>query len=297
MTLDAQSLLKTQVRRNFSCHAGEYERYAQVQKWVAHKLLACMPDLPTGARVLEIGCGTGLLSRLFAQKFPQARLVLSDLAHGMSCRVAQQFPGVPVADADATQLPFTSAAFDLVLSSSVYQWVDDLPQAFAELHRVLRPGGQVVMALFGEGTLRELRASHAAALGGRSSHAQSFPSREQLAAAPGAGFCVKWLESQIEQEWHADVPQLLKGLKAIGAQNASRARPAGLASRQAMEDMFNFYRRHFAVDGRIPASYEVLYLGAQRLPKGGIYFSAGSESTLSVSNRVPTILRASGLVT
>ena len=263
MTLDAQSLLKTQIRRNFSCHAREYERYAQVQKWVAHKLLPCIPALPAGARALEIGCGTGILSRLFAHKFPQARLVLSDLAHGMSCQVAGQLPGAPVADADATQLPFKAAVFDLVLSSSVYQWVDDLPQAFAELHRVLRPGGHLVLALFGERTLYELRASHAAALGTRPSHSQGFPDQEQLSAALGPGFVVELLESQIEQEWHEDVPQLLKGLKAIGAQNASRNRPAGLASRQVMADMGEFYRRNFAVAGRIPASYEVLYLRAR----------------------------------
>jgi malonyl-CoA O-methyltransferase len=133
------------------------------------------------------------------------------------------------------------------------------------LHRVLRPGGRLVMALFGERTLHELRASHAAALGGRPSHTQGFPDREQLGAALGPGFCVELLESQMEQEWHADVSQLLKGLKAIGAQNASRSRPAGLASRRAMAEMFEVYTREFAVDGKIPATYEVLYLRARRI--------------------------------
>lgn len=265
MTLDTKSLLKTQIRRNFSCHAREYEGYAQVQKRVANRLLPAIPALPAGTRALEIGSGTGILSRFLPCKLPQVQLVFSDLAHGMSCQIIQQFPGAAVADADAAQLPFVTNTFDLVLSSSVYQWIDDLPQAFSELHRVLRPGGRVVLALFAERTLHELRASHAAALGTRPSHSQGFPNQQQLVAALGAGFRVEWLESQMEQEWHDDVPQLLKGLKAIGAQNASRKRPAGLASRQDMASMFKFYQENFAVNGRIPASYEVLYLRAQRL--------------------------------
>ncbi len=260
MTLDEDSLKVEQVRRNFSRHADEYDRYALVQKSVAKKLLQRLPAVATTGRALEVGCGTGMLSRIFLAQHPGARLLLSDLAHGMSCRVAANFPDQFVVDADAAALPFAADSFDLVLSSSAYQWVDHLAQAFAELQRVLRPGGQVAMALFGEQTLYELRQSHAQASAQGQSHSQGFPGCGQVQEALEGRFEIELLESRQEIEWHPGVPHLLRSLKAIGAQNASRNRPGGLASRQLMQRMYDYYMRNFGRDGMIPATYEVIYL-------------------------------------
>jgi len=260
MTLNENSLKIDQVRRNFSRHADEYDRYALVQKSVAKKLMNRLPEIPVAGKALEVGCGTGILSRMFLQQHPETRLLLSDLAHGMSCRVAADFPSHLVVDADAVALPFAAESFDLVLSSSVYQWVDHLSQAFAELQRVLRPGGQVVMALFGDQTLYELRQSHAEISTLGQSHSQGFPDCDQVQNALGDQFDVEFLESNLEIEWHSGVPALLCGLKAIGAQNASRNRPGGLASRRLMQRMYECYERRFGRKGMIPATYEVIYL-------------------------------------
>ncbi len=264
MTLAINSLRQDLVRRNFSRHADEYDRHARIQKIVATKLLRCLPSAAGQGQCLEVGCGTGILSQLFLERHPAASLILSDIAHGMSCQIAQAFPGRPVVDADAAQLPFMAERFDLVLSSSVYQWVDPLPQAVAEIQRILRPGGMLVLALFGEQTLFELRQSHAEALDGGISHGQSFPGCQQLRNALADNFEVELLEKSYEIEWHDDVPQLLRSLKAIGAQNASRHRPGGLGSRQLMQRMYAHYQRNFGIGNRIPATYEVIYLRAKK---------------------------------
>lgn len=264
MTLSEDSLKVEQVRRNFSRHATEYEQYARVQRTVAQKLLQLLPAGSVAGSTLEIGCGTGMLSRLFLQHHPQADLLLSDIAHGMSRRVAATWPQRKVVDADAADLPFRDGGFDLVLSSSVYQWVDHLSQAFVELRRVVRPGGRIALALFGERTLYELRDAHAEALNGTPSHSQGFPDCDQVEAALGDCFEIDLLRSELEVEWHDDVPQLLRALKAIGAQNASRQRPPGLRSRRVMQRMFDCYSQRFARAGRVPATYEVIYLLARR---------------------------------
>ncbi|WP_020675957.1 malonyl-ACP O-methyltransferase BioC [Geopsychrobacter electrodiphilus] len=248
------------VRRNFSWHADEYERYALVQKVVVPQLLRHLSPGAVWQRVLEVGCGTGMLSRKFMKDHPDTKLILSDLAHDMSRRVACEFPFLPVVDADAENLPFRDTSFDLVLSSSVYQWVNHLMQAFAELGRILSPGGKVAMALFGERTLHELRHSHATALSAGKSHSQGFPTISQVRGAVGDHFTVEYLESQLEVEWHPGVPHLLRSLKAIGAQNASRDRPSGLTSRRMMQRMYDCYSEKFGREGTIPATYEVIYL-------------------------------------
>jgi malonyl-CoA O-methyltransferase len=120
------------------------------------------------------------------------------------------------------------------------------------------------MALFGEKTLYELRQSHAEVSPLGLSHSQGFPDCNQVRTALGERFHIKLLESTMEIEWHQSVPHLLRSLKAIGAQNASRNRPGGLVSRHLMQSMYDCYRSRFGRDGTIPASYEVIYLLLQK---------------------------------
>lgn len=261
----AELINKSQVRQHFSCHAREYDRYALVQQKVAQRLARLLPEPQADWKLaLEVGCGTGLLSQQLLYSQPQLKLVLSDLAHGMSCHVSQVLPQAPVCDADAAALPFATGSFDLLASSSVYQWLNDLPNAFAEISRVLRRDGLLVMALFGTRTLYELRGSHQAVLpSGQKSHVQRFPGREEVAAALTGKFEVMQLDSEFEVEWHPDVRTLLKSLKKIGAQNASRKRPDGLRSRRMMQAMIDRYRERYEGAQGIPATYEVIYLLAR----------------------------------
>jgi len=256
---------KRQVRQHFSCHAQEYDRYAIVQQTVAKRLAGMLENQKQfWQRGLEVGCGTGLLSQQLYSSQPQLKLVLSDIAHGMTQYVQQTIPQAPVCDADAAALPFVADSFDLVVSSSVYQWLNDLANAFHEISFVLKQGGLLGLALFGEKTLYELRSSHQAVLtAGKVSHVQSFPALSAVSEALPERFEILSLQSEFETEWHADVPGLLRSLKKIGAQNASQQRPQGLASRKIMQEMISHYSCHYGEERGVPATYEVIYLLAR----------------------------------
>lgn len=263
--MTAPPAVRSRVQRHFSKHAREYERYAVVQARVIERLVGLLHErAPFHGPVLDIGCGTGLLTAALRPLCPSSTLVISDLAHGMTCQARLRLPESLALDADGCALPLAAVRFCLVCSSSVYQWVDDLEKAFGEACRVLMPGGVFAFALFGEETLFELKSSHRFALSqvgdGRASHFQTFPSLKTVSAAMGKkDFHSLNLFEEREVEYHPDVARLLRSLKGIGAQNASADRPVGLASRRVMECMTEHYSRQYGDLEGIPATYHVIY--------------------------------------
>lgn len=255
---------RERMRGNFSCHATDYDSYAFVQKRVVELLCSKLSpfDLSPGP-MLDVGTGTGALAAAISARQESQQLVIMDIAHGMTRAAALRLPAAIACDGDAGLLPFKKAAFPVVVSSSVYQWVSSLPAAFAEVSRVLKPGGLFALALFGEQTLHELRNSHrravAANIQGRSSHVQSFPAGHDVSAAiESAGLTCYDLCRTMEVEYHRDVPELLRQLKQIGASNASADRPRGMASRRVMHSMMAEYEAGYRCDAGLPASYEVI---------------------------------------
>lgn len=102
-----------------------------------------------GERVLDIGVGPGLLAQDIARLVgSEGRLVGLDTAPAMITMAKTRLAALPQADCvegDATKLGFDDAAFDAAVSTQVYEYVADMPKALAELHRVLRPGGRVLI--------------------------------------------------------------------------------------------------------------------------------------------------------
>ena len=122
---------------------------------------------------------------------------------------------------DIGRLPFAAGAFDLAWSNLALQWAGDLPQALAELGRVLREGGLVTFSTFGPDTLRELRAAFAGV--DRHSHVSRFIDMHDIGdMLVGAGFGDPVMQMEYMTLTYADAWAMLRDLKAIGATNATR---------------------------------------------------------------------------
>lgn len=102
--------------------------------------------------VLEVGCGTGLLLRRFAALAREA--VGVDLSPGMLAHARAR--GLSVVEGDAAALPFPDGRFDAAVSFKTLPHVPDLRRALAEMARVVRPGGALVIEVYNPRSLRAL---------------------------------------------------------------------------------------------------------------------------------------------
>jgi SAM-dependent methyltransferase len=108
--------------------------------------------LQAGERVVDIGSGPGLLAaEMAAQVGPAGRVIGLDLSDSMLALSRQRCGDLATSKslsflkADAARLPFADSLFDVAVSTQVYEYVPDVPAALAEVYRVLRPGGRVLI--------------------------------------------------------------------------------------------------------------------------------------------------------
>jgi malonyl-CoA O-methyltransferase len=252
--------------RAFSRASAVYDAAAVLQAAVRAELLGRLDVVRTEPRVvLDLGCGTAHSTRALEKRFPRARVIAMDAAHGMlvAARAQQRWwRRFPRVQADAAALPLASASVDLLFSNLMLQWCPDLDRVFAEFQRVLRPDGLLHFTTFGPDTLCELRAAFAAV--DDRDHVNAFADMHEIGEGlVRAGFAAPVLDVDRHLLTYPDALELMRDLKAIGANQVVGARQRGLTGRgriAAMQRAYEAERR----DGRLPATYEVVYGHAWR---------------------------------
>jgi SAM-dependent methyltransferase len=104
---------------------------------------------PIGAadRILDLGCGTGIVARRLRERLGGgARISGVDASADMLAKARALAPELEWREANAMQLPFPDGSFELVVSQQMLQFVPDRARALAEIRRVLVPGGRLVAA-------------------------------------------------------------------------------------------------------------------------------------------------------
>lgn len=171
---------KAMIGAAFAAVADRYEAGAEIQCRVAKHLagMAARERIAPDARLLEIGCGTGLLTREIRALWPQAELTATDLAPEMVDATARAGLGARLMAMDGEAPSFEGPWFDLILSSLAFQWFEDLPRALARLHGLLRPGGSLYFATMGAESFASWREAHARA--GVAAGLPDYPTLAQL---------------------------------------------------------------------------------------------------------------------
>jgi malonyl-CoA O-methyltransferase len=262
--MDGSRIDTRDVRRSFNRAAAAYDGAAVLQATTRRELLARLEYVKLDpAVVVDLGAGTGHSTRALQDRYRRATVIALDLAEGMLREARRQQPWLrrfARVCGDASRLPLRDASVDLVFSNMALHWCSNPDAAFAEVRRVLRPGGLVNFAVPGPDTLRELRTAWAAVDG--AIHVNAFMDMHDLGEGLlRAGMAEPVLDVERITVTYPDLRALMRDLKSTGAHNVTAGRPRNLTGRARLERVAAAYEP-FRRDGVLPATCEVVFAQA-----------------------------------
>ena len=222
---------KKTTRLHFERAADTYDASAVLQKEIAKRLTERLDYIKHSPKtVLDVGSGTGFITQDLLKRYPKSSIFALDLAYSMA-RKSHQLGGwfrKPLAVcADAEQLPLKPDSIELLISSLMLQWSNDLKQTFTGFHSVLAPNGLLLFSTFGPETLREMRESWATV--DNVPHTSNFLDMHEIGdALLQSGFINPVTDMEMITMTYANVRQLMRDIKQIGASNTHSERNKGL---------------------------------------------------------------------
>ena len=255
------------VRNRFSAKAHSYADYAHVQRTLAQRLCAMMPEAIPASPVLEVGCGTGLLTQAMLRKWPGVEIHAMDLAPGMIRRAAQLIPDARnvrwiVADAAHYRAP---QPYALIASNCALHWFHPFQDGLRNLSTLVAPGGCFVASIMLEGTLPELRearlrvAPHKPPAG----RLPTFAEVEDCLRANGLRVTNSSEEKQ--ETSNLSAREILRMIHDQGLTGGHVSRSHSPLTRGEMEELVREYEFSFRTpDGFVRASYRVGFFVARK---------------------------------
>lgn len=247
---------KEQIKRRFTKARETYDANAEAQKQICAYLtdLLCHYSPLRFRRVLEIGCGSGTLTRLLEQRCAVKEWFLNDLCDSWEASVHELFfthpPHWLAGDAEEITFP---ANIDLIASASVFQWMKDLPQFIRKLSAHLSPQGVLAFNTFTPDNLSEVKSITGEGL--------SYPSRSELREWLSEDFEILHEETQAITLIFPDPIDVLRHLKYTGV----TANGSGNWTKGKQEAFRQVYRERFTTpDGEVTLTYRPLYIIARK---------------------------------
>lgn len=242
---------KREVERRFRRSMDSYEENAVVQKIIAGRLVTVTREYlgEKPDRVLELGCGTGILTGMIREVFPDARVQVNDLVPEMCVQTAERY-GIPEVDCypgDAECVDFPGK-YDLILSASTFQWFMQPEATLRKLRDCLQPGGMFVFSTFGLRNLEEVRTLTGQGL--------AYETLETMKAMLSRSFEVLFAGEDCHVMEFSGPLEVLRHLKQTGV-NVSADRD--IWTKGKMQVFAEEYNRRFGIQGRVPLTYHPMY--------------------------------------
>ena len=250
----------------FSRSASQYHRRAELQREIAEALAERYVDSIEPPSILELGCGTGFLTRQLVDRFPTAAIDAIDISDEM-IRLAQHEVPTPrvrwhVADMNEFQ---SDQTYDLIASSTALHWGDPLDALIRRVSEQLSPGGVLVVAVMSAGTLSELHQLRQE-VAPRKTPSRQLPSAEELADyVADARMTIHSLTTESYQLTYSSSQEFFGSLRQTGFTGGpfSHSR-ADVLVRSELKALLNRYQQRYAsASGGVYATFQVTFMVAE----------------------------------
>jgi len=296
MSEDHQTFDRDLLRRRRSRFAHEMPQHefllSHVAAEIADRIGAVLREFP---RALDLGAYHGMLGRAVAALPSVGEMIYAESVPALAALCPR-----PSVVCDEDLLPFRDGSFNLVVSGVALHRVNDLPGALVQIRRALRPDGLFMGAALGSRSLHELRyaliEAEADEEGGASPRIAPFADvREYGALLQRAGFALPVSDADLLTVTYPTPRDLMREIRAMGGGNVLAARRKRPLPRQTLERAEAIYRtRHATPDGRVVASFEIVYLmgwaphASQQKP------AAPGSATMRLADALGTTEHAAG---
>ena len=249
---------KEHVASCFKASAETYEESAIVQKEISRQLIAILQRFTHATdylRVLEIGCCTGNLTEMLSESAPIEHFYLNDLVPDFCSfteeRIADQVGRVYVLSGDIEKA-LLPKNLDLVISSSTFQWMVNLPGLIGNIAASLKDSGHLAFSIFSPGTMGEI-----SALTGRGLR---YHSNEELAAMLASHYQVISIHSEIKRLFFPTVRAVLRHIRQTGVGGLDRTR----WNLRKLKDFERRYIGQFMSEDGLPVTYISTFVIAEK---------------------------------
>ncbi|MCU6796255.1 malonyl-ACP O-methyltransferase BioC [Paenibacillus sp. WQ 127069] len=279
----------SEIRRQFNRSANSYDAHAHVQRLMSDRLAKSFLGWKNksnivGLNILEIGCGTGMLTEILVTEWPSASITALDIAPAM-IKLAEQrvlsdeanFNGIRKmtsdrlrflhADVEMWAKNAPTSSLDLIVSNACFQWLSNPRQTLGHLRRILRPGGSLIFTTFGPDTFCEMHKAFNEVYRANGMEPQRhglwfLSTNEWNSLLKESGFSNIQFERSIQTEKYASARDFLHSVKAMGASTSEAVTMRGLSSRRLFANMYKEYEGNFSIQGGVIASYDLLLIQA-----------------------------------
>ncbi len=253
---------KAKVAASFSRSAQDYAEHAVLQRTVADRLLERLELVNISPNlIVDVGSGPGGAARQLAKMYKSAQILQFDLSLSMLSQSRSQDPRFfskqQYVCGDIELFPLRINSAELVFSSLMLQWCNDLDAAFIQIRSTLKKQGLFLFATLGPDTLKELRSSWAEV--DNEVHVNTFIDMHDVGdALVRAGFVEPVMDVEHITLTYENCFALMKDLKTLGANNANVDRFKGLTGKNKFKSLESAYEK-YRVEDRLPVTYEVVY--------------------------------------